>query len=116
MKYFVTIEFMSRKVGWIVYPFRTESNAVKFVEVNFSQFQYFRYDIDALPKHWVKDYFYYEFSGEDYLVGDSLSYIIMMDSSDGELSMTVIKSSLPFDPGHFITQRSQEAIYLIERN
>lgn len=116
MKYFVTIEFQERRIGWIVYPFKNMDSAVNFVNVKFPEYQNYKYDIDALPKHWIKDFYYYEFSVDDYLIRDSLNYKILEGSTDGELSMHVIKSYLPFNPKHFVIERSQEAIFMIERN
>lgn len=116
MKYFVTIEFYEEKVGWIVYPFPNKNSAIDFVNDKFSKYQDFRYDIDTLPEHLIKDYFFYKFSGDEYFIGNTLNYSIITQTTDGQLSMTVIKSCLPFNPSHYVVERSQEAIFMIERN
>lgn len=107
MHYIVTIEYCSSKKGYLVYPFKSESDAANFVDNMFPEFQNYKYCSKLIPEYLIKEHYQYRFKREDYVIINTIDYSDIASSSDGELTMCVIKCLLPFIPEHFLKVREK---------
>lgn len=109
MKYIAIIEIHSLKRGYFVGEYETQQEANSFLE-RFEEFQKYEFDFDSIPPQMIESYIPYDITGEDYFAGDTENYMDRNSTSDGQLTLQVVKCKSQFDFDQFVRERNGSLI------
>lgn len=105
MTYIAIIESYSLKRGYFVKEYETQQEANSFLE-RFEEFQKYEFNFDSIPPKMIESCIPYDIIGEDYFAGDTENYMDRNSTTDGQLTLQVVRCKLQFDFDQFVKERN----------
>lgn len=115
-QYLLIAEFVDKRVGFIIGTFNDETEAKSFVEHVSDEFTSYSLNSSLeIPRHYFKKYQSYEITGDEYFTGCG-RYVDRFSSSNGDLTISVIRYQGKFDAAAFIEYRNFFSVYGVKMN
>ena len=105
-QYILIAEYSIKHIGFIIGTYPSKVKAQALIKLLFEELEiYSLYSTIDIPRGYLKKYQSYKITGEEYFTGCD-RYMVKLISSNGDLSISVIRCNSKFDARAFIEYRN----------